>query len=81
MNDESDLNQLQSIILRDNALNGDKDTIDSNTLIMKSIDDDTIDWLDLSSLSRFKGGGNNFNCIGKVIIEGMIDGYLGHRYF
>ena len=43
MNDESDLNQLQSIILRDNALNGDKDTIDSNTLIMKSIDDDIID--------------------------------------
>ena len=39
MNDESDLPLLTSIILRSGALKGDKDTIDSNSLIMKSIDE------------------------------------------
>ena len=38
MNDESDLPLLTSIILRSWALRGD-DTIDSNSLIMKSIDE------------------------------------------
>ena len=38
MNDESDLPLLTSIILRYGALYGD-DTIDSNSLIMKSIDE------------------------------------------
>ena len=28
-----------------------------------------IDWLDLPSLSTFKGDGNNFFYIGKVILE------------
>ena len=39
MNDESDLPLLTSIILRSCALNGDNNTIDSNSLIMKSIDE------------------------------------------
>ena len=39
MNDESDLPLLTSIILRQNTLNGDSRTIDSNSLIMKSIDE------------------------------------------
>ena len=39
MNDESDLPLLTSIILGSNALDGDDDTIDSNSLIMKSIDE------------------------------------------
>ena len=38
MNDESDLPLLTSIILRSAALDGDWHTIDSNSLIMKSID-------------------------------------------
>ena len=39
MNDESDLPLLTSIILGNSALCGDDDTIDSNSLIMKSIDE------------------------------------------
>ena len=39
MNDESDLPLLTSIILGSYALDGDDDTIDSNELIMKSIDE------------------------------------------
>ena len=39
MNDESDLPLLTSIILRSCALVGDRNTIDSNSLIMKSIDE------------------------------------------
>ena len=39
MNDESDLPLLTSIILGSFALYGDEDTIDSNSLIMKSIDE------------------------------------------
>ena len=39
MNDESDLPLLHSIILRLFTLNGDNNTIDSNSLIMKSIDE------------------------------------------
>ena len=39
MNDESDLPLLTSIILRSAALRGDYDTSDSNSLIMKSIDE------------------------------------------
>ena len=39
MNDESDLPLLKSIILRSFTLKGDDDTIDSNSLIMKSIDE------------------------------------------
>ena len=39
MNDESDLPLLTSITLRDSALDGNRDTRDSNSLIMKSIDE------------------------------------------
>ena len=39
MNDESDLPLLTSIILRFRALNGDMYTSNSNSLIMKSIDE------------------------------------------
>ena len=39
MNDESDLPLLTSITLGRYALNGDYDTRDSNSLIMKSIDE------------------------------------------
>ena len=39
MNDESDLPLLKSIILGEDALRGDDYTIDSNSLIMKSIDE------------------------------------------
>ena len=39
MNDESDLPLLKSIILGSFALCGDGNTIDSNSLIMKSIDE------------------------------------------
>ena len=39
MNDESDLPLLTSIILGSDALYGDWDTRDSNSLIMKSIDE------------------------------------------
>ena len=39
MNDESDLPLLTSIILESCALDSDKDTIDSSSLIMKSIDE------------------------------------------
>ena len=44
MNDEWDLPQLQSITLGWGALNGDEDTIKSNELIMKSMNDGD-DWL------------------------------------
>ena len=52
MNDESDLPLLKSIILRSQALRGDKDTIDSNSLIMKSIDEMMI-LIDRSPFSIF----------------------------
>ena len=39
MNDESDLPLLTSIILEFRVLIGDDNTIDSNSLIMKSIDE------------------------------------------
>ena len=50
MNDESDLPLLKSIILRLCALRGDDDTRDSNSLIMKSIDEMMI-LIDRSSFS------------------------------
>jgi len=49
MNDEWDLNQLQSITLGYQVLDGDGDTVDSNELIMKSMNND--DWLIRSSFS------------------------------
>ena len=52
MNDESDLPLLTSIILRSGALDGDYDTRDSNSLIMKSIDEMMI-LIDRSSFSIY----------------------------
>ena len=43
MNDEWDLNQLQSITLSEGALQGETNTIESNVLIMKSMNDNDTD--------------------------------------
>ena len=51
MNDEWDLNQLQSITLSEGALQGETNTIESNVLIMKSMNNNDIDWLIRSSFS------------------------------
>ena len=51
MNDEWDLFRLQSIILGKDALDGDDNTIRSNELIMKSMNDDN--WLMRSSFSIY----------------------------
>jgi len=51
MNDEWDLNRLQSISLGERALFGDEDTVESNELIMKSMNDNE-DWLIRSSFSN-----------------------------
>ena len=50
MNDEWDLTQLKSITLEFMALFGDKDTRESNGLIMRSMNDDD-NWLIRSSIS------------------------------
>ena len=55
MNDEWDLTQLQSITLESFALYGDSHTVESNELIMKSMNDNDIDWWDLPSLSLING--------------------------
>ena len=52
MNDEWDLNQLQSIILEFQALCGDYNMIESNELIMRS-NTDNDDWLIRSSFSVY----------------------------
>ena len=66
MNDKWDLIPLQSITLELGALEGDEDTIESNELIMKSMNDNDIDWWDLPSLSMINGG---FWHIGKVTLK------------
>ena len=43
MNDEWDLNQLQSITLSEGALQGETNTIESNVLIMKSMNNNDTD--------------------------------------
>ena len=80
MNDESDLPLLTSIILGSWALYGDLFTIDSNSLIMKSIDEIWYWLIDLPSLSIFKGNRWNFSNIGKVSIESMNDDIIRNRY-
>ena len=52
MNDESDLPQLEFITLGSGTLDGDEKTIDSNSLIMKSIDEMMI-LIDRSPFSIF----------------------------
>ena len=66
---EWDLTQLQSITLGYLALDGDYYTDGSNKLIMKSMNDNDIDWLDLPSLSLIKGDCYNFRYIGKVLLD------------
>ena len=69
INDEWDLIQLQSITIGEVALYGDLNTLKSNELIMKSMNDNDIDWSDLPSLTLFKGNGYSFVNISKVILE------------
>ena len=69
INDEWDLIQLQSITIGEVALYGDLNTLKSNVLIMKSMNDNDIDWSDLPSLTLFKGNGYSFVNISKVILE------------
>ena len=69
MNDQWDLNRLQSITLGYGVLCGDYHVIESNELIMKSMNDNDIDWSDLPSLTLFKGNGYSFVNISKVILE------------
>ena len=52
MNDEWDLIQLEFIILGGVTLDGDRDTVESNVLIMKSMSDND-DWLIRSSFSYY----------------------------
>ena len=69
MNDELDLNQLQSITLEYGALCGDGCTTKSNELIMKSMTEYDTYWPDLPSLKLFKGIYINLCDIGKVILD------------
>ena len=77
--DDSDLPKLQSIQLDSNALKGDsrddRATISNypynykNTLTMRSKSEWNDEWIDLPSLTSFKGDWYNFYAIGSVILE------------
>ena len=77
--DDSDLPKLQSIQLGDSALCGDcrddRKTINNgryyykNTLTMRSDIEWNNEWIDLPSLTSFKGDEFNFKYIGSVILE------------
>ena len=70
MNDEWDLTQLQSITIGSDSFMLHRYTVDSNELIMRSMNDGwLIDWSDLPSLTTFKGEGGNFLWISKVILK------------
>ena len=78
--DDSDLPKLQSIQLARGALHGDgrddRKAISylpynfKNTLTMRSEIEWVDEWIDLPSLTEFKGDGN-FSSIGSVILESM----------
>ena len=78
-NDDSELPKLQSIELDREALHGDsrddRQTISNapynykNTLTMKSKIEWVNEWIDLPSLTEFKGDDYNFYAIGSVILE------------
>ena len=80
-NDHSDLPKLQSVHLDQCALNGDnrdgrKTTSDEpynykNTLTMRSEIEWNDEWIDLPSLTTFKGDGANFYLNGHVILESI----------
>ena len=77
--DDSDLLQLQSIQLGERALQGDggydRQTISDepynwkNTLTMRSETEWNDEWIDLPSLTSFKGDKRNFRNMGSVILE------------
>ena len=75
--DDSDLPKLQSIQLNVFALQGDErlSTISDapynykNTLTMRSEIEWNDEWIDLPSLTSFRGDGDNFASIGSVILE------------
>ena len=77
--DDSDLPKLQSIQLDQYTLQGDgrddRKTISNsryyykNTLTMRSDIEWKDEWIDLPSLTAFKGDGDNFRFIGSVILE------------
>ena len=77
--DDSDLPKLQSIQLGWEALSGvwhdDRKMISNdpynykNTLTMRSEIEWVDEWIDLPSLTQFKGDDWNFYCIGSVILE------------
>ena len=79
--DEIDLPSLQSIVLGNNTLEGDngdrRKTIGNppynyrNTLTMRSEIEWVDEWIDLPSLTEFKGDDYNFGRIGSVILESM----------
>ena len=79
--DDSDLPKLQSIQLGGAALRGDgradRKTISTepfnynNTLTMRSEIEWIDEWIDLPSLTEFKGDYYNFECIGSVVLESM----------
>ena len=86
--DYSDLPELQSIVLGSYALNGDnrddRKTISdepynyNNTLTMRSEIEWVDKWIDLPSLTTFKGDGGNFEYTGSVILESshLVIGYI-----
>ena len=76
--DDSDLPELQSIDLNSYALHGaysDRQTISEepynykNTLTMRSETEWNDEWIDLPSLTSFKGYGGDFRYIGSVVLE------------
>ena len=79
--DDSDLPKLQSIRLGCGALHcdgrDDRKTISSypynykNTLTMRSEIEWVDEWIDLPSLTQFKGDYYNFECIGSVVLESI----------
>ena len=83
--DDSDLPQLLSIQLGDNALDGDshydRATINNgryyykNKLVMRSGIVHNDEWIDLPSLTELKGNKGNFSCIGSVILKSCYFGY------
>ena len=77
--DDSDLPKLQSILLYWQALQGDQDNRGvyykpfnfRNILTMRSEIEWVDEWIDLPSLTEFKGDYYNFGNIGSVILESM----------
>ena len=69
--DYLDLPLLQSIQLGYWTLSGDGKNAQYNTLTMRSEIERVDEWVDLPSLTEFKGLSGNFWNIGSVILESM----------